>query len=73
MARALKRDGQGYILTVTSKTDAETRIRIEPNGSMRNLSGGKIGQTDVTRAVLEFRTIGASGMVENILGWWKKK
>jgi hypothetical protein len=69
----LKRDGKGYILTITSRTGLETRIKIGPDGSMRDLSGKPIIQSDVTTAVLNLRTIGASGMIENILKWWDRQ
>lgn len=69
----LKRDGGAYILTIPGNSDRQTRIRIESNGRMRDLSGAAIVQSDVNIAVLHFRTIGASGMIENVLDWWDRQ
>lgn len=69
----LKRDGKGYMLTITHESGPDTRIKIGENGQMRNLSGSSITQVNVTLAVLHFRTIGASGMVEAVIGWWEKR
>lgn len=71
----LKRDGAAYILTVFAENSGskKTRIRIESNGRMHDLSGAAVSQSDVNIAVLHFRTIGASGMIENILKWWERQ
>lgn len=68
----LKRDGKGYILTITGKTGLETRLKIESDGRMRDLSGAPVTRSDVTIAVINLRIIGASGMIESVLDWWDR-